>query len=217
MKVYTLGEGEESKRWLSAHGRTVEQLFLSHVTKLARAIREEWPHLSVIMWDDMMRGMSQDTLTGEWRPASVLTPGLARVTGPALSQPAVWWGWSSPCCGTTPPTWTWTSQVGPAGASGVRGAPCDGVSSPLRPSASLLEKYHGAGLTGLWAASSFKGSTSVYTCVPSTLRHVDNHLQWLKVAAALSPGVTLQGIAITGWQRSEVRGQQQVRVSLSRV
>lgn len=71
----------------------------------------------------------------------------------------------------------------------------------LHPLVSLLEKYHSAGMKDLWAASSFKGSTSVYTCVPSTLRHVDNHLQWLKVAASLSAGVTLHGIAITGWQR----------------
>lgn len=66
---------------------------------------------------------------------------------------------------------------------------------------SLLEKYCSAGMSDLWAASSFKGSTSVYTCVPNTQRHVDNHLQWLKVAASLSAGVNLQGIAITGWQR----------------
>lgn len=66
---------------------------------------------------------------------------------------------------------------------------------------SLLQKYSSAGMSDLWAASSFKGSTSVYTCVPSTQRHVDNHLQWLKVAASLSAGVSLQGIALTGWQR----------------
>lgn len=66
---------------------------------------------------------------------------------------------------------------------------------------SLLEKYHSAGMSELWAASSFKGSTSVYTCVPSTQRHVENHLQWLKVAASLSAGIHLKGIAITGWQR----------------
>lgn len=66
---------------------------------------------------------------------------------------------------------------------------------------SLLQKYSSAGMSNLWAASSFKGSTSVYTCVPSTQRHVDNHLQWLRVAASLSAGVNLQGIALTGWQR----------------
>lgn len=66
---------------------------------------------------------------------------------------------------------------------------------------SLLEKYFSAGLTDLWAASAFKGSTSVHTSVTNTQRHVDNHLQWLKVAAAVSPGLRLQGIALTGWQR----------------
>lgn len=64
-KVYILGEGEESKLWLASPGHTVEQLFLGHVTKVAKAIKETWPHMTVIMWDDMMRGMSQDTLKGE--------------------------------------------------------------------------------------------------------------------------------------------------------
>lgn len=63
-KVYILGEGEESKLWLATPGRTVEQLFLSHVTKVATAIKKEWPHMNIIMWDDMMRSMSQDTLKG---------------------------------------------------------------------------------------------------------------------------------------------------------
>lgn len=65
LKVYILGEGEESKLWLSTPGRTVEQLFLSHVTKVAKAIKEAWPHMTIIMWDDMMRGMSPDILKGE--------------------------------------------------------------------------------------------------------------------------------------------------------
>ncbi|CAG02579.1 unnamed protein product, partial [Tetraodon nigroviridis] len=153
-EVYTLGEGDESKLWLATPGHTVEKLFLSHVTKLARAIREEWPHISIIMWDDMMRGMSHDTLK-----ASHLV---------GLVQPMLW---------------NYTPDL------------------DVEITVSLLEKYHSAGMTDLWAASSFKGSTSVYTCVPSTLRHVDNHLQWLKVAASLSAGVTLKGIAVTGWQR----------------
>ncbi|KAJ8363607.1 hypothetical protein SKAU_G00124380 [Synaphobranchus kaupii] len=65
----------------------------------------------------------------------------------------------------------------------------------------LLETYRSAGLSKVWAASSFKGSTDVSTCVTSTQRHVDNHLQWLQVAAALPSGIEMQGIAITGWQR----------------
>lgn len=65
LKVYILGEGEESKQWLASPGRTVEQLFLSHVTKVAKAIKAAWPQMNIIMWDDMMRGMSQETLKGE--------------------------------------------------------------------------------------------------------------------------------------------------------
>ncbi|XP_075949329.1 hexosaminidase D isoform X1 [Anarhichas minor] len=153
-EVYMLGEGEESKLWLASPGRTVEHLFLSHVTKVAQAIRETWPHMTIIMWDDMMRGMGQDTLKAS---------GLVGLVQPML--------------------WDYTPNL------------------DVDTTVSLLEKYCGAGMSDLWAASSFKGSTSVYTCVPSTQRHVDNHEQWLKVAAAVSAAVNLQGIAITGWQR----------------
>ncbi|XP_026207166.1 hexosaminidase D isoform X2 [Anabas testudineus] len=153
-EVYMLGEGEESKLWLSSPGRTVEQLFLSHVTTVAKAIKQQWPHMNIIMWDDMMRGMSPDTLKDS---------GLVGLVQPML--------------------WDYTPNL------------------DVEKTVSLLEKYHRAGLTDLWAASSFKGSTSVYTCVPRTQQHVDNHLQWLKVAASLSGGVNIKGIAITGWQR----------------
>lgn len=153
-EVYMLGEGEESKLWLASPGRTVEQLFLSHVTKVARAVKEAWPHMTIIMWDDMMRGMSLDTLKAS---------GLVGLVQPML--------------------WDYTPNL------------------DVSKIVSLLEKYCSAGMADLWAASSFKGSTSVYTCVTSTQRHLDNHLQWLKVAASLSPAVNMKGIAITGWQR----------------
>lgn len=65
----------------------------------------------------------------------------------------------------------------------------------------LMERYKSAGISQQWVASSFKGSTTVHTCVTSTQRHLDNHLQWLKVASSLSAGIKLQGIALTGWQR----------------
>ncbi|KAF3704714.1 Hexosaminidase D [Channa argus] len=153
-EVYMLGEGEESKLWLASNERTVEQLFLSHITKVAKAIKQQWPYLTIIMWDDMMRGMSPDTLKDS---------GLVGLVQPML--------------------WDYTPNL------------------DLDKTVSLLEKYHSASMSDVWAASSFKGSTSVFTCVPSTQRHVDNHLQWLKVAASLSAGINLKGIALTGWQR----------------
>uniref|UniRef100_A0A3P8UIM8 beta-N-acetylhexosaminidase n=1 Tax=Cynoglossus semilaevis TaxID=244447 RepID=A0A3P8UIM8_CYNSE len=153
-EVYMLGEGEQSKQWLVSPERTVQQLFLNHVTKVAQAVKEAWPHINIIMWDDMMRDMSQDTLKAS---------GLVGLVQPML--------------------WDYTPDL------------------DVDRTVSLLEKYHSAGMSELWAASSFKGSTSVYTCVLLTQRHVDNHLQWLKVASSLSAGVKLRGIAITGWQR----------------
>uniref|UniRef100_A0A1A8KMQ0 beta-N-acetylhexosaminidase n=1 Tax=Nothobranchius kuhntae TaxID=321403 RepID=A0A1A8KMQ0_NOTKU len=153
-EVYMLGEGEESKQWLLSPEHTVEQLFLSHVTTVAKAVKEAWPHLSIIMWDDMMRGMSQDTLKAS---------GLVGLVQPML--------------------WDYTPNLN------------------VEKTVALLEKYFGAGMSDLWAASSFKGSTAVHTCVTNTQRHVDNHLQWLKVASSLSAGISLRGIAITGWQR----------------
>uniref|UniRef100_A0A672IHI5 beta-N-acetylhexosaminidase n=1 Tax=Salarias fasciatus TaxID=181472 RepID=A0A672IHI5_SALFA len=153
-EVYMLGEGEESKLWLASSGHTVEQLFLSHVTKVAKAIKEAWPHMTIIMWDDMMRGMSEATLKAS---------GLVGLVQPML--------------------WDYTPNL------------------DVDKTVCLLEKYCSAGMSDVWAASSFKGSTSVFTCVCSTQRHLDNHLQWLKVAALLSAAVSLKGIAITGWQR----------------
>ncbi|XP_013888126.1 hexosaminidase D, partial [Austrofundulus limnaeus] len=153
-EVYLLGEGEESKLWLASSGHTVEELFLSHVTKVAKAIKEMCPHLTIIMWDDMMRGMSQDTIKAS---------GLVGLVQPML--------------------WDYSPNL------------------DVDKTVSLLEKYCSAGLSDLWAASSFKGSTSVSTCVTCTQRHLDNHLQWLKVASCLSATINLRGIAITGWQR----------------
>ncbi|KAJ3607530.1 hypothetical protein NHX12_024581 [Muraenolepis orangiensis] len=153
-EVYMLGDGEESKQWLSTPGHTVEQLFLGHVTRVAGAVKEAWPHLNVVMWDDMLRGMSGNSLKAS---------GLV-----GLVQPMLW-------------------DYNP------------GLN--VEETVSLLEKYGGAGLTDLWAASAFKGSTSVHSSVTPTQRHVDNHLQWLKVVQALPPGLRLLGIALTGWQR----------------
>ncbi|XP_049615562.1 hexosaminidase D isoform X2 [Syngnathus scovelli] len=153
-EVYMLGEGELSKVWLASPGRTVEQLFLSHVASVVKYIKETWPHMTIIMWDDMMRDMSQDTLKAS---------GIVGLVQPML--------------------WDYTPNL------------------DVKKTVSLLEKYSSAGMQDVWAASSFKGSTSVYTNVPSTQRHVDNHLQWLKVAASVPAGLNIRGIAMTGWQR----------------
>uniref|UniRef100_A0A671MTD4 beta-N-acetylhexosaminidase n=1 Tax=Sinocyclocheilus anshuiensis TaxID=1608454 RepID=A0A671MTD4_9TELE len=147
-EVYMLGLGDESKQWLSVPGRSGHQLFLSHVIKVAKGIQESSPNLKLIMWDDMLRSMSPETI-------KVLSYLVLKMLD----------------------YFTFTFPV------------------------MLMERYTSAGMSQQWAASSFKGSTTVHTCVTSTQRHVDNHLQWLKVASSLSADIELQGIALTGWQR----------------
>ncbi|XP_026869141.2 hexosaminidase D [Electrophorus electricus] len=153
-EVYMLGQGEQSKEWLTNPGYNIHKLFLSYITKVAKGIRESHPSLSVIMWDDMLRRMTSDTI----KESDLV----------GLVQPMLW-----------------------------DYSPVLDVANNIQ----LMEKYRSAGLSKQWVASSFKGSTTVYTCVTSTQRHVDNHLQWLRVASGLSPGIDLQGIALTGWQR----------------
>ncbi|KAL1264447.1 hypothetical protein QQF64_004802 [Cirrhinus molitorella] len=153
-EVYMLGHGDESKQWLNVPGRSVHQLFLSHVFKVAKGIQESAPNLKLIMWDDMLRSVT---------PETIKESGLI-----GLVQPMLW-------------------DYSPA--------------LDVDNTVMLMERYKSAGMSQQWAASSFKGSTTVHTCVTSTQRHVDNHLQWLKVASNLSAGIEIQGIALTGWQR----------------
>lgn len=153
-EVYLLGQGEQSRKWLESHDGGVAALFLSHVTRVARAVKMAWPQLTLLMWDDMMRDMS---------PATLRDSGLVGLVQPML--------------------WDYTPDL------------------DVDKTVSLLEKYSGAGLADVWAASSFKGSSSVHTSVPYSQRHVDNALQWLRVAESVSAAVHLRGIALTGWQR----------------
>ncbi|KAF4106534.1 hexosaminidase D [Onychostoma macrolepis] len=153
-EVFMLGHGDESKHWLDIPGRSIHQLFLSHVIKVAKGVQKSAPNLNLIMWDDMLRSMT---------PGTIKESGLVGLVQPML------WDYS--------PTLDVESTV------------------------MLMERYKSVGMSQQWAASSFKGSTTVHTCVTSTQRHLDNHLQWLKVASSLSAGIELQGIALTGWQR----------------
>lgn len=63
-QVYYLGEGEESKQWLQQQGNTPEKLCLSHIKAVASCVASSYPAVTPIVWDDMLRGMSEETLAG---------------------------------------------------------------------------------------------------------------------------------------------------------
>ncbi|KAK5644619.1 hypothetical protein RI129_005919 [Pyrocoelia pectoralis] len=55
-EVFQMGECEICR--LELH----ENLFLRHVSSVANVIRKQWPHLRLIIWDDMLRHLSQQSL-----------------------------------------------------------------------------------------------------------------------------------------------------------
>lgn len=63
-QVYYLGEGEESKQWLQQQDNTPEKLCLSHIKAVATCLASSYPMVTPIVWDDMLRGMSEQTLAG---------------------------------------------------------------------------------------------------------------------------------------------------------
>ncbi|XP_061867025.1 hexosaminidase D isoform X4 [Colius striatus] len=75
-EVYSLGEGEESKQWLQQQGNTPEKLCLSHIKAVASYVASSYPAVTPIVWDDMLRGISEET--------------LAESGVPQLVQPMIW-------------------------------------------------------------------------------------------------------------------------------
>lgn len=65
-QVYYLGEGEESKQWLQQQGNTPEKLCLAHIKAVASCVVSSYPTVTPIVWDDMLRGISEETLAGVW-------------------------------------------------------------------------------------------------------------------------------------------------------
>ncbi|XP_029456218.1 hexosaminidase D [Rhinatrema bivittatum] len=62
-EVYYLGEGEESKKQLQQEMITVEKLFLSHLHAVASYVISSYPAVTPVVWDDMLRNTSNETLT----------------------------------------------------------------------------------------------------------------------------------------------------------
>ncbi|XP_054134948.1 hexosaminidase D isoform X2 [Melozone crissalis] len=61
-EVYYLGEGEESKQWLQQQNNTPQKLCLSHIKAVATCLAWSYPMVTPIVWDDMLRGISEETL-----------------------------------------------------------------------------------------------------------------------------------------------------------
>lgn len=64
-QVYYLGEGEASRRWLRQEQNTKAKLCLSHVQAVASHVLARHPATTPLLWDDMLRAVPEDQLTGQ--------------------------------------------------------------------------------------------------------------------------------------------------------
>lgn len=64
-QVYYLGEGEASRRWLQQEQNTKAKLCLSHLKAVASHVLARHPATMPLLWDDMLRGVPEDQLTGQ--------------------------------------------------------------------------------------------------------------------------------------------------------
>ena len=63
--MFHIGVCSRCKQNQQSTSETPLQIFLSYVKSLLEAIRSRFPHIKLIMWDDMFREASVDILLGK--------------------------------------------------------------------------------------------------------------------------------------------------------
>ncbi|XP_018416917.1 PREDICTED: hexosaminidase D-like [Nanorana parkeri] len=61
-EVYPLGEGQDSKSWLNNNKGDLGKMFLNHVKSVVDFLHTQYPEKSLLMWDDMLRKFSVETI-----------------------------------------------------------------------------------------------------------------------------------------------------------
>uniref|UniRef100_A0A8C9MQR3 beta-N-acetylhexosaminidase n=1 Tax=Serinus canaria TaxID=9135 RepID=A0A8C9MQR3_SERCA len=108
-EVFHLGEGMDSKSWMSHHKGDVGTMYLKHIKEVLGFLTAQYWGLRVLMWDDMLRKISVGALPPQ-------PPGDGGTACPAAVQfltkyvesgfEAVWF--ASAFKGTTGPAQAWT-------------------------------------------------------------------------------------------------------------
>lgn len=61
-EVFHLGDGRESRNWLSQNNGDLGKMFLNHVKEIGNFIIKKYNGTQLIMWDDMLRNVKKDTI-----------------------------------------------------------------------------------------------------------------------------------------------------------
>ncbi|NXT18586.1 HEXDC Hexosaminidase, partial [Syrrhaptes paradoxus] len=84
-EVFHLGEGADSKNWMSRNKGDVGTMYLKHIKEVLGFVTTQYWGLRALMWDDMLRKISVGALRGETMGTAAVAPSRAS------------WQCSSPC------------------------------------------------------------------------------------------------------------------------
>ncbi|NWQ92833.1 HEXDC Hexosaminidase, partial [Burhinus bistriatus] len=73
-EVFHLGEGMDSKNWMSRNKGNTGTMYLKHIKEVLGFIATQYRGLRVLMWDDMLRKISVGALRGERMGTAVVVP-----------------------------------------------------------------------------------------------------------------------------------------------
>ncbi|NWU57739.1 HEXDC Hexosaminidase, partial [Dromas ardeola] len=95
-EVFHLGEGMDSKNWMSHNRGDMGTMYLKHIKEVLSFITTQYRGLRALMWDDMLRKISVGALRGERMGMAVVAPEpgvsavLVRVATLAGVLPSAW-------------------------------------------------------------------------------------------------------------------------------
>ncbi|NWT09755.1 HEXDC Hexosaminidase, partial [Vireo altiloquus] len=91
-EVFHLGEGMDSKNWMSHNKGDVGTIYLKHIKEVLGFLTAQYWGLRVLMWDDMLRKISVGALRGEGTGTALAAPGPGSTAALALCPP-----WQASC------------------------------------------------------------------------------------------------------------------------
>lgn len=74
IQVFHLGEGMDSKNWMSRNKGDTGTMFLNHIKEVLGFIATQYRGLRALMWDDMLRKISVGALRGERMGTAAVAP-----------------------------------------------------------------------------------------------------------------------------------------------
>lgn len=111
-EVYHLGVCERCKKKMILENWTVQQLFFAHIRAVCLYIKQKYPHLTIIMWDDMLRFLEMPVLA-ESGLGSLVEIMVWHYLPTFLLPPDIW----DRLCKVFPNIWIASAFKGATGAS----------------------------------------------------------------------------------------------------